>query len=70
MRGWLIPTRSTSTDTSTDELSPMMLGAIQRIVSTAIREQIATRVPTRIANPSDVDVPKEEAEEGAPVSAQ
>ncbi|KAL0416458.1 UNVERIFIED_CONTAM: hypothetical protein Slati_3477700 [Sesamum latifolium] len=44
-----------------------MLGAIQRIVSTAIWEQIITLVPPRIATPSDLGVPEEEAEEGAPV---
>ncbi|KAL0453490.1 UNVERIFIED_CONTAM: hypothetical protein Slati_1327100 [Sesamum latifolium] len=43
-----------------------MLGAIQRIVSAVIREQIVTLAPPRTA-PSDVGVPKEEAEEGAPV---
>ncbi|KAL0294399.1 UNVERIFIED_CONTAM: hypothetical protein Sradi_6889500 [Sesamum radiatum] len=32
------PRRSTSSDTSTDELSPTLMGAIQRIVSAAIRE--------------------------------
>ncbi|KAL0313567.1 UNVERIFIED_CONTAM: hypothetical protein Sradi_5756000 [Sesamum radiatum] len=63
------PRHRTSLDTSMDELSPAMLGAIQRIVSEAIREQITTLVPSSIATPSDVDVPKEEAEEGAPVSA-
>ncbi|KAL0415477.1 UNVERIFIED_CONTAM: hypothetical protein Slati_3379600 [Sesamum latifolium] len=29
--------RSTSSDTSTEELSPALLGAIQRIVTTALR---------------------------------
>ncbi|KAL0420857.1 UNVERIFIED_CONTAM: hypothetical protein Slati_3108600 [Sesamum latifolium] len=61
------PRRSTSSDTSMDKLSSMMLGAIQRIVSAAIQEQIATLVPARTATPFDVDVPEEEAEEGAPV---
>ncbi|KAL0406212.1 UNVERIFIED_CONTAM: hypothetical protein Slati_3935100 [Sesamum latifolium] len=46
-----------------------MLGAIQRIVSAAIQEQIATLVPARTATLSDVDVLEEEAEEGAPVPA-
>ncbi|KAL0394839.1 UNVERIFIED_CONTAM: hypothetical protein Slati_4450100 [Sesamum latifolium] len=44
-----------------------MLGAIHRIVSVAIPEQITTLVPLRIATPSNVDVPDEEAEEDAPV---
>ncbi|KAL0462913.1 UNVERIFIED_CONTAM: hypothetical protein Slati_0178900 [Sesamum latifolium] len=52
-----------------DELSSAMLGAILRLVFTAIREQIATLIPARIATTSDVHVPEEEAEEGAPVPA-
>ncbi|KAL0449477.1 UNVERIFIED_CONTAM: hypothetical protein Slati_1504100 [Sesamum latifolium] len=63
------PRRSTSLDTSTDDLSPAMLGVIQRIVLAVIQEQITTLVPPRTATPSDVDVPEEEAEEGAPVFA-
>ncbi|KAL0339388.1 UNVERIFIED_CONTAM: hypothetical protein Sangu_1460900 [Sesamum angustifolium] len=35
------PRRSGSSDTSTEELSPALLGAIQQIVSAAIREQVA-----------------------------
>ncbi|KAL0355873.1 UNVERIFIED_CONTAM: hypothetical protein Sradi_4034200 [Sesamum radiatum] len=63
------PRRSISLDTSMDELSPTMLRAIQRIVSAAIWEQITTLVPPRIATPSDVDIPEEEAEEHAPMLA-
>ncbi|KAL0413163.1 UNVERIFIED_CONTAM: hypothetical protein Sradi_1518000 [Sesamum radiatum] len=63
------PRRSTSSDTSTDELLPAMLGAIQGIVSAAIREQIVTLAPPRTATPSDVGVPEEEAEEGTPAHA-
>ncbi|KAL0411270.1 UNVERIFIED_CONTAM: hypothetical protein Slati_3716700 [Sesamum latifolium] len=59
--------RSTSLDTSTDELSPMMLGAIQRIVSASTQKQIASLVSARTATLSDVDVPEEEVEEGAHV---
>ncbi|KAL0412312.1 UNVERIFIED_CONTAM: hypothetical protein Slati_3820900 [Sesamum latifolium] len=55
--------RSTSSNTSTDDLSPAMLGAIQSIVSAAIREQIVTLAPPRTSTPSDVGVPEEEAEE-------
>ncbi|KAL0391450.1 UNVERIFIED_CONTAM: hypothetical protein Slati_4530100 [Sesamum latifolium] len=33
--------RSTSLDTSMEELSPALLGAVQQIVSAAIREQVA-----------------------------
>ncbi|KAL0367686.1 UNVERIFIED_CONTAM: hypothetical protein Sradi_3658700 [Sesamum radiatum] len=60
------PRRSICLDTSTDELSLVMLEVIQRIVSVAIWEQIATLVPARTATPFDVDVPKEEAEECIP----
>ncbi|KAL0448739.1 UNVERIFIED_CONTAM: hypothetical protein Slati_1430300 [Sesamum latifolium] len=52
------PRHSTSSNTSKDELSPAMLGVIQRIVSATIREQSAILVPARIATPSDVDAPK------------
>ncbi|KAL0344691.1 UNVERIFIED_CONTAM: hypothetical protein Sradi_4300400 [Sesamum radiatum] len=52
-----------SSDTSTEEISPALLGVIQQIVSTAIREYVAAIAPTRVATPSDVDAP-EEAEEG------
>ncbi|KAL0454330.1 UNVERIFIED_CONTAM: hypothetical protein Slati_0772200 [Sesamum latifolium] len=61
------PRCNTSSDTSTEELSPTLLGAIQRIVSTTIREKLAVLTPTRTTTPSDVDVPKKVAEEGAPV---
>ncbi|KAL0293221.1 UNVERIFIED_CONTAM: hypothetical protein Sradi_6949900 [Sesamum radiatum] len=65
----LILQGSTSSNTSMDELSPSMLGAIQKIVSAAIREQITTLVPPLIASPSDVDVPEEEAKEDTHVPA-
>ncbi|KAL0420591.1 UNVERIFIED_CONTAM: hypothetical protein Slati_3082700 [Sesamum latifolium] len=58
---------STSSDTSTEEISPALLGAIQQIVSAAIQEQVAALAPARVATPSDVDVPEEEAEEVVPV---
>ncbi|KAL0453937.1 UNVERIFIED_CONTAM: hypothetical protein Slati_1371800 [Sesamum latifolium] len=61
------PKRSTSSDTSTDELSPALMGAIQRIVSAAIREQLAVLTPARTTTPSNEDVPEEVAEEVAPV---
>ncbi|KAL0434055.1 UNVERIFIED_CONTAM: hypothetical protein Slati_2739800 [Sesamum latifolium] len=61
------PRRSTSSDTSMDELSPALMGAIQRIVSAVIREQLAVLTPARTTTPSDEDVPEEVAEEGAPV---
>ncbi|KAL0394543.1 UNVERIFIED_CONTAM: hypothetical protein Slati_4420500 [Sesamum latifolium] len=58
--------RSTSSDNSTEEISPALLGAIQQIVSTAIREQVAILAPARVATPSDVEAPKEEAGEDIP----
>ncbi|KAL0388993.1 UNVERIFIED_CONTAM: hypothetical protein Scaly_0256400 [Sesamum calycinum] len=63
------PRRNTSSVTSTEELSPALLGAIQPIVSAAIREQMVTLAPVHVATLSDVDVPKEEAEKSAPVPA-
>ncbi|KAL0405503.1 UNVERIFIED_CONTAM: hypothetical protein Slati_3864200 [Sesamum latifolium] len=57
------PKRSTSSDTSAEEISPALLEAIQQIVSVAIREQVAALAPTRLATPSDVEAPEEEAEE-------
>ncbi|KAL0434694.1 UNVERIFIED_CONTAM: hypothetical protein Sradi_0177300 [Sesamum radiatum] len=50
-----------------DELSPALMGAIQRIVSAAIREQLVVLTPARTITPSDEDVLEELAEEGAPV---
>ncbi|KAL0411595.1 UNVERIFIED_CONTAM: hypothetical protein Slati_3749200 [Sesamum latifolium] len=63
------PRHSTSSDTSMEELSPALLGAIQQIISAAIREQMVTLAPTRVATPSDVDAPEEEAEGDIPVPA-
>ncbi|KAL0454820.1 UNVERIFIED_CONTAM: Pro-Pol polyprotein [Sesamum latifolium] len=60
------PRRSTSSDTSAEEISPALLGAIQQIVSAATREQVAALAPTRVATPSDVEAPEEEAEEAIP----
>ncbi|KAL0329227.1 UNVERIFIED_CONTAM: hypothetical protein Sradi_4909400 [Sesamum radiatum] len=54
------PQCSTSSNTSTEEISPALLGPIRQIISTAIREQVAALAPARVATPSDVDVPKEE----------
>ncbi|KAL0445067.1 UNVERIFIED_CONTAM: Retrovirus-related Pol polyprotein from transposon.6 [Sesamum latifolium] len=61
------PRRSTSSDTSTEELSPALLGAIQQIVAAALREHVSAIVPPRVATPSDVEAPEEEAGEEAPV---
>ncbi|KAL0430432.1 UNVERIFIED_CONTAM: hypothetical protein Sradi_0669200 [Sesamum radiatum] len=61
------PRRSTSSATSTEELSPALLGAIHQIVSAAIQEQVAVLVRARLATPSDIDSPEEEAEGNIPV---
>ncbi|KAL0395203.1 UNVERIFIED_CONTAM: hypothetical protein Slati_4486500 [Sesamum latifolium] len=61
------PRRSTSSDTSTEELSPALLGAIYQIVSAAIREQVAVFAHARVATPSEIDAPEEEAEGNIPV---
>ncbi|KAL0455732.1 UNVERIFIED_CONTAM: hypothetical protein Slati_0912400 [Sesamum latifolium] len=57
------------TDTSAEEISPALLGAIQQIVSAANREQVAALTPTRIATPSDVEAPDEEPGEAVPIPA-
>ncbi|KAL0327476.1 UNVERIFIED_CONTAM: hypothetical protein Sangu_1825600 [Sesamum angustifolium] len=61
------PRRNTSSKTSIEEVSPTLLGAIQQIVSMAIREQVATLALVRVAILSDVDVPEDKAEESATV---
>ncbi|KAL0445239.1 UNVERIFIED_CONTAM: hypothetical protein Slati_2246600 [Sesamum latifolium] len=61
------PRHSTSSDTSAEEISPALLGAIQQIVSAAIQEQVAALAPMRVATPSDVEAREEEAEEPIPV---
>ncbi|KAL0360883.1 UNVERIFIED_CONTAM: hypothetical protein Sradi_3772800 [Sesamum radiatum] len=63
------PRRSTSSDTSAEQISPALLGAIQQIVSAAIREQVAALAPGRIATPSDVEALEEEPGEAVPVPA-
>ncbi|KAL0427696.1 UNVERIFIED_CONTAM: hypothetical protein Slati_2944400 [Sesamum latifolium] len=64
-----LPRHSTSSDTSTEETSPALLGAIQQIVSAATREQVEALAPARIATPSDVEALDEEPEEAVPVPA-
>ncbi|KAL0433851.1 UNVERIFIED_CONTAM: hypothetical protein Slati_2719400 [Sesamum latifolium] len=61
------PYRSTSSDTSTEELSPALLGVIQQIVAAAFREHVSVTAPPRVTTPSDVEAPKEDAGEEAPV---
>ncbi|KAL0406388.1 UNVERIFIED_CONTAM: Retrovirus-related Pol polyprotein from transposon opus [Sesamum latifolium] len=61
------PRRSTSSDTSIEELSPALLGAIQQIVAAALREHVPVAAPSRLTPPPEADVPVEEDEEEAPV---
>ncbi|KAL0444711.1 UNVERIFIED_CONTAM: hypothetical protein Slati_2193800 [Sesamum latifolium] len=61
------PRRSTSSDTSTEELSPALLGAIQQIVVVAFREHVSATAPPRVTTPSDVEAPEEDAGDEAPV---
>ncbi|KAL0458120.1 UNVERIFIED_CONTAM: hypothetical protein Slati_0439200 [Sesamum latifolium] len=42
--------RSTSSDTSTEELSPALLGAIQRIVAAALREHVSVAAPPTVSS--------------------
>ncbi|KAL0444278.1 UNVERIFIED_CONTAM: hypothetical protein Slati_2150500 [Sesamum latifolium] len=59
--------RSTSSDTSTEELSPALLGAIQRIVAAALREHVSVAAPPRLAPPPKAEVLEKKSEEEAPV---
>ncbi|KAL0439125.1 UNVERIFIED_CONTAM: hypothetical protein Slati_2395500 [Sesamum latifolium] len=61
------PRRSTSSDTSTEELSPALLGTIQQIVAAALREHVPVAAPPRLTPPPEAHVPKEKDEEEAPV---
>ncbi|KAL0378452.1 UNVERIFIED_CONTAM: hypothetical protein Sradi_3150700 [Sesamum radiatum] len=56
-----------SSDTSTEELSSALLGAIQHIVVVALREHVSATGPPRVATPSDAEAPEEEAGEEVPV---
>ncbi|KAL0361216.1 UNVERIFIED_CONTAM: hypothetical protein Sradi_3806100 [Sesamum radiatum] len=56
-----------SSDTSAEELSPALLGAIQQIVVAALREHVSAMAPPWVATPSDTEAPEEEAGEEAPV---
>ncbi|KAL0433289.1 UNVERIFIED_CONTAM: hypothetical protein Slati_2663200 [Sesamum latifolium] len=62
------PHRSTSSDTSTEELSPALLGAIQQIVAAALREHVPIAAPLRLTLPPEANVPEEEVKEEAPVA--
>ncbi|KAL0449066.1 UNVERIFIED_CONTAM: hypothetical protein Slati_1463000, partial [Sesamum latifolium] len=59
------PHQSTSSDTSTGELSPALLGAIQQIVAAAVREHAPVATPPQLTPPPEADVPEEEDEEEA-----
>ncbi|KAL0355957.1 UNVERIFIED_CONTAM: hypothetical protein Sradi_4042600 [Sesamum radiatum] len=60
---------STFSDTSVEEISLALLGAIRQIVSAAIREQVAALAPAHMATPFDVEAPKEETREAVPIPA-
>ncbi|KAL0462073.1 UNVERIFIED_CONTAM: hypothetical protein Slati_0094900 [Sesamum latifolium] len=61
------PHRSISSDTSTEELSPTLLRAIQHVVAVALREHVHVAAPPRVAPPPEADAPNEEDEEEIPV---
>ncbi|KAL0449591.1 UNVERIFIED_CONTAM: hypothetical protein Slati_1515500 [Sesamum latifolium] len=61
------PRRSTSSYTSTEELSPALLGAIQQIVAAALQEHVPIVGPPQLTPPPEANVPEEEVEEEAPV---
>ncbi|KAL0308884.1 UNVERIFIED_CONTAM: hypothetical protein Sradi_5830700 [Sesamum radiatum] len=63
------PRRRTFSDTSTEQVSPALLQAIQQIVSAAIREQVAALALACVATQSYVDILEEEVEEGGPIHA-
>ncbi|KAL0462033.1 UNVERIFIED_CONTAM: hypothetical protein Slati_0090900 [Sesamum latifolium] len=62
-----IPHRSTSSDTSTEELSPALLKAIQHVVAAALGEHVPVAAPPRVAPPPEADPLDDEDEEGIPV---
>ncbi|KAL0367440.1 UNVERIFIED_CONTAM: hypothetical protein Sradi_3634100 [Sesamum radiatum] len=49
----------TSSDISSTELSPVLLGIIQQMITTAIREQLAILGPVQATIPSKVGAPEE-----------
>ncbi|KAL2244225.1 UNVERIFIED_CONTAM: hypothetical protein Sindi_0540500 [Sesamum indicum] len=52
------PRRITSFDTTSSELFPALLGAIEQVVAAAILEQMAGLVPTRLAPVVEVGIPQ------------
>ncbi|KAL0387704.1 UNVERIFIED_CONTAM: hypothetical protein Sradi_2652200 [Sesamum radiatum] len=51
------PWHSTFSDTSSARLFPSLLGAIQRMISTAIRELMPVLAPGHTVTPPNVDTP-------------
>ncbi|KAL0437628.1 UNVERIFIED_CONTAM: hypothetical protein Sradi_0470700 [Sesamum radiatum] len=64
-----LPRRSTSSDTSTEELSPALLRAIQQVVAATLREHVPVVAPLRVAPPPEADAldQEDEGEIPAPV---
>ncbi|KAL0458684.1 UNVERIFIED_CONTAM: hypothetical protein Slati_0495600 [Sesamum latifolium] len=62
-----LPRRSTSSDTSKEELSPVLLRAIQQVVAVALREHVPVAAPPRTAPPPEADAPGEEDEGEIPI---
>ncbi|KAL0367022.1 UNVERIFIED_CONTAM: hypothetical protein Sradi_3592300 [Sesamum radiatum] len=61
------PRQSTSSDTSTEELLPVLLRAIQQVVAVALREHVPVAAPPRIAPPPEADAPGEEEKGDIPI---
>ncbi|KAL0295116.1 UNVERIFIED_CONTAM: hypothetical protein Sradi_6851700, partial [Sesamum radiatum] len=61
------PRRTTSSDTSMEELSPALLRAIQHVVAVALREHVPVAAPPRVAPPPEADAPDEEDEGEIPI---
>ncbi|KAL0293341.1 UNVERIFIED_CONTAM: hypothetical protein Sradi_6941900 [Sesamum radiatum] len=61
------PRRSTSSNTSTEELSPALLRAIQHVVAAVLREHVPVAAPPRVTLPPEADAPDEEDEGEIPV---
>ncbi|KAL0444773.1 UNVERIFIED_CONTAM: hypothetical protein Slati_2200000 [Sesamum latifolium] len=54
------PPRTTiSSDAPPVELSSNLLGTIQQMIASTIREQLAVLIPARVTTPSEVTVPKQ-----------
>ncbi|KAL0373358.1 UNVERIFIED_CONTAM: hypothetical protein Sradi_3251500 [Sesamum radiatum] len=61
------PRRSTSPDTSTEELSPALLRAIQHVLAAALREHVSVATPLGVTPPPEADAPDEEDEGEIPI---